>query len=267
MESFKIALKGMVIGVSNVIPGVSGGTMAVVMGIYDRIIESINHFLNDPKKYLHFLIPLGIGAGLGIIIFSRVILWLFEYYPMATNFLFIGLILGGCPLLYKEAAKSKIETKNWIYFIITLSILIIFRFLNAEKGDAKVVVSYDFQSVIILFFAGLIAAFSMIIPGISGSFMLVLLGQYTLVMTIIKEFHVLLLIPIGLGVVMGGLIALRLVEYLLKSFPQQTYLAILGLVVGSIFTIYPGITANLMGLISLLAMGVGLGVSLVMSKS
>lgn len=129
MDAIKIILKGMVIGVSNVIPGVSGGTMAVVMGIYDQIIESINHFLKQPKKYLQFLIPLGIGAGVGILIFSRVILWLFEFYPMATNFLFIGLILGGCPLLYKEASKTKIKPMNWIYFIITLLILLVFSLL------------------------------------------------------------------------------------------------------------------------------------------
>ncbi|WP_051824022.1 undecaprenyl phosphate translocase family protein [Clostridium sulfidigenes] len=109
MENIFVILKGMVIGVSNVIPGVSGGTMAVVLGIYDKLISAVNSFFKDWKKNIFFLGEIAIGAGLGIILFSKLITNLLTNHPEPTNFFFIGLILGSFPMLYKRATKGKVK--------------------------------------------------------------------------------------------------------------------------------------------------------------
>lgn len=266
MENILNILKGVVIGVSNVIPGVSGGTMAVVLGIYDKIISAVNNFFKDWRKDIIFLIELAIGAVLGIVLFSKLITNLLQNYGEPTNFFFIGLILGSFPMLYKRATKDKVKSKNYIWLFITLALMIAISFFGKTEVTSISMVSITVKSFITLFFAGFIAAATMILPGVSGSLVLLILGLYTTLTNAVSTFNIPLLIPVGLGVIVGLLATTKLIESLLNKYPQPTYLAICGLILGSIFPVYPGFTFGLTGAISIGTFIIGFVLTYILGK-
>ena len=246
LEFLKITLKGMVIGVANIIPGVSGGTMAVSMGIYDRLISCISNLFKQFKKSIKFLIPVFLGAGIAIGALSFLIPVLFEKFPMPTNLFFIGLILGGIPIVWKNVKGNKFKITYAIPFLIFFGIVAGTAFLGDVEGTAADL-SFTLWNEIKLFLVGIIASATMIIPGISGSMMLLLLGYYNPVITAIKDFlsalaafdvpgiltGVGILLPFGIGIVVGIFGIAKLIEFLFKKFPMYTYWGILGLLVAS----------------------------------
>lgn len=266
MDNMLNILKGMVIGVSNVIPGVSGGTMAVVMGIYDKLLNSINNFFKDWKKSIFFLGEIAIGAALGIVLFSKLITFLLDKYQEPTNFFFIGLILGSFPLLYKRATKNVVKPINYIWFIITLGLMIAMSLFNEGNASATVMTTLTLKSFISLLASGFIAAATMILPGVSGSLVLLILGIYTTFTTAVYTFNIPLLIPIGVGVLIGIFSMTKIIEALLNKFPQPTYFAICGLILGSVFTIYPGFTLGTIGIVSIIAFVVGFVLTYILGK-
>ena len=266
MDNIMNILKGMVIGISNVIPGVSGGTMAVVLGIYDKLIATINGFFKNWKKSILFLGEIAVGAALGIILFSKLISTLLTNYPEPTKFFFIGLILGSFPLLYKRAIKDTVKPINYIWFVITLGLMIAMSFFNKNDSTSVIITTLSLKSFISLFAAGFIAAATMILPGVSGSLVLLILGLYTTFTTAISDFNIPLLIPIGLGVLIGIVTMTKIIEALLKKFPQPTYMAICGLIIGSIFSVYPGFTLGTMGIFSSIAFAAGFILTYLLGK-
>lgn len=258
MENLINFFKGMVIGIANIIPGVSGGTMAVVLNIYDKLISSVSEILKDWKKNLIFLLPIGIGAGTGIVLFSKLIKTLLENKPIPTNFFFIGLILGSIPMIRKKALESKFKASSIIPFAITFGVLIALAVIMPPETNATIIRDLTVNSFIQLLLAGIIGASAMVVPGISGSFILLLIGLYTTAITAVAEFNIPLLIPIALGAIIGLIFTTKVIDKLLSRFPQPTYFAILGLVIGSVFPIYPGFTFNMDGIIAIVAMIVGI---------
>ncbi|WP_195428411.1 DUF368 domain-containing protein [Clostridium sp. D46t1_190503_E9] len=260
-------LKGMVIGVSNVIPGVSGGTMAVVMGIYDKIIYSVNNFFKDIKKNMLFLASLGIGTVVGILLFTNLIDYLLKSYNEQTNFFFIGLILGTAPLLLKKATETKVSGGNWIGLVIGFIIVAGLGLLEKINPDAAFLSSIFKPNAIGFFVAGFIAAATMILPGISGSFILLLIGLYEPIIEIVKNFDIVNMAIVGVGVVGGFLLMTKLIEKIFNKYPQTAYCIIFGLVVGSVFVIYPGFTFGLMGIVSIISLIVGFVIAYVIGRS
>lgn len=243
-EKIILVLKGMIIGLANIIPGVSGGTLMITLGLYEEIIETISHFFKNFKKNLKFIIPLAIGMVLAILILSKLISLCLEKYPFPTTMLFIGLIIGGLPLIWKKTSAAKKKASNWLVFIITFAIVVTFAFL--KSGDFVV----DFNSLtpigyITLFIVGMVAAATMVIPGISGSFVLMMLGYYEPIVNTIKDLtkfdllghNLIILIPFGLGIVIGIVLVAKLIEYLLKKYPVKTYYGVLGFVLASLVAI------------------------------
>lgn len=259
-------IKGMILGIANVIPGVSGGTMAVVLGIYNKLIHSVNNFFKDIKNNFKFLLEIAIGLGIGVVLFSNIITILLQKYPQQTNFLFIGLILGTCPLLYKEASKTKIKPINYMWFIVALSLLIAMSVFKHVDSTATIIRTVTLANSFKLILAGFIAAIAMVLPGISGSFVLLLLGLYTTLTTAVKEFNIALLLVVILGVVIGFLTMTKLVESLFNKFPQSAYCIILGLVLGSIFSIFPGFSFNISGFVSIITLIIGFLIAFLISK-
>ena len=220
-------LKGMVMGIANVIPGVSGGTMAVSMGIYDKLITALTHLLKDFKKSFKILLPLGIGMLVGILGLARVIEWLFGVVPVQTNLLFIGLIVGGLPMIIKEVKGKKFKIAYIIGFLAFFFLVTGLALLNGVKG-ADADLSFSIITEIKLFIVGMIAAATMVIPGVSGSMMLMLMGYYEPVISTLNStvdalkaqdmaglaagFGV--IIPFGLGIVVGIVAIAKLIEYL-----------------------------------------------------
>ena len=264
--------KGIIIGIANVIPGVSGGTMAVSMGIYEKLVDVIGNFFHDFKKNfvknMIFLIPLGLGAAFAIIAFSKLILFLLEDYAMQTQFAFIGLILGSMPFILKKSTEKGFKKSYIIPGIITFAIGVTLAVLQLMGVTGNPVESFDinFVNIIILFVYGFISAASMIVPGISGSFILLLLGAYTAIMTAISTLNILVLIPFALGVALGIIACSKLIDYLLHKFYGYTYFAIIGFVIGSVPAIYPGFSFDLAGLTSIIIMVLGFVASYFITK-
>ncbi len=243
-------LKGMVIGIANIIPGVSGGTMMVSMGIYDKLIHCITHLFSKFKENLKFLLPIFLGAGAALIGLSFLIEPAFEHFPLQTNCLFIGLIFGGIPAIWKnlknDDGKVKPNVSHLIPFIIFFAIVVGMALLGGTEGT-EVDLSFNFLSALKLFGVGIIASATMVIPGVSGSMMLLLLGYYNPIIEAINDFvksivkwnvdGILngcgILIPLGIGIVIGIFAIAKIIEIVLAKFPLYAYWAILGLIVAS----------------------------------
>ncbi len=236
---------GAIIGVANIIPGVSGGTMAVILKVYDQLIHSVSNIKSDFKNSMKFLIPIGIGAGLGILVFSKIIEFSLANFHIATNLVFVGLIIGSIPMIFEKAKESKLKIGSGISFGVCLVIMLYMAFTNPDDSGSQVITVLSVTSFIQIFAASFVAAGAMIIPGISGSFVMLLLGMYTTILTAISDFNIMILIPIGLGCGVGVLVCAKIIDKLFAKFPQQTYSGILGLMAGSIFAIFPGILLNI----------------------
>ncbi|GAB6170391.1 DUF368 domain-containing protein [Clostridium carnis] len=267
MEFLMNALKGMIIGVSNVIPGVSGGTMAVVMGIYDKIIYTVNNFFKDIKKSIIFIGSLGIGAITGILLFTNIIDYLLKNYNEQTNFFFIGLILGTAPLLYKKATEKKVSKGNYIALVIGFIIVAGLGVLEKTNPNTAFLSTLFKPNMIGFFIAGFIAAATMILPGISGSFVLLLIGLYEPIIEVVKNFDIINMAVIGVGVIGGFLLMTKLIEGLFNKYPQTAYCTIFGLVVGSVFVIFPGFTFGVSGVISIISLLIGFVIAYIIGKN
>ena len=242
----KLILKGMVMGIANIIPGVSGGTMAVSMGIYDRFIHCLTHLFKEFKESMKFLIPLFIGIGIALVGLSFIIEPAFEHFPLQTSCLFIGLIVGGLPAICKKVKGKGVKVSYIIPFLIFFAIIVGMAVLGEHEGNAADL-SFGLWSVIKLFLVGIIASATMVIPGVSGSMMLLLLGYYNPIISSIKNFVTALvsfdvqgilqgcgvLVPAGLGIVVGIFAIAKLIEVIFEKFPTQAYWAIIGLIVAS----------------------------------
>ncbi len=252
-QNIILVLKGMIIGLANVIPGVSGGTLMITLGLYEQIINTISHFFKNIKENIKFLIPLGIGVILAVLLFSKIIGLALDNYPFPTTLFFLGLILGGLPLLWKKVSTKKKNFSNWLIFGITFMLVTTFAFL--KSGETIVDLSnLSVGGYILLFLVGVIASSTMIIPGISGSFVLMILGYYEPIIDTIRSItdfsllgsNILILGVFGIGVVIGIIVVAKLIEFLLKKFEIKTYFGVLGFVLASIIAIIkPLIGVNL----------------------
>lgn len=251
--------RGVLIGVANVIPGVSGGTMMVSMGIYDDIISSINGIFRHFKRSVTTLLPYFIGMALGIVAFSFSIGYLFEHFPYPTAFAFIGLIAGGLPVLIKKAKTPKVQPMNIVLFLIFFALIVGMEFLGSSTDKS---LTFSFGMVIIMVLIGAVGSASMVIPGVSGSLILLALGYYNTIIDTISAFITAvfsldisgaleaagILVPFGIGVVLGILGIAKLIEVLLAKFEKQTYHAILGLVLASPFSIIMNAAGGALGI-------------------
>lgn len=247
----KNILKGMVIGIANIIPGVSGGTMAVSMGIYDKLIHCLTHLFKELKESIKFLLPVLIGAAVALVGLSFIITPAFEYFPLQTNCLFVGLIVGGLPAVWTKVKGKGLKASYVIPFLIFF-VLVVGMAAIGETEGAAADLSLSAGSVIKLFLVGILASATMVIPGVSGSMILLLIGYYNPIVATIKSFVEALvafdmagilqgcgvLIPMGIGIVVGIFAIAKMIEFIFEKFPMQAYWAIIGLIVASPIAIF-----------------------------
>lgn len=259
---------GVIIGVANIIPGVSGGTMAVVLNIYDKLIDSVSNFRKDFKKSIMFLLPIGIGAVLGIVAFSKLIEFLLTNYPLATNFFFIGLILGSIPMIFKRATEDRFRLSSLVPFLLFLIGMLVLSSFSDGAMSGEVVSQLSTGIFIKLLVCSAIAAAAMILPGVSGSMVMVILGTYNTVLTAISSMNILMLVPVGIGVLIGIIGGAKVIDLCLKKFPQATFFAILGLILGSIYPLFAnaGFSFSTEGIVAIVLMIVAAGISLAFSS-
>lgn len=265
MAFMKYLLCGLVIGVANIIPGVSGGTFAVILNIYDRLIGAISGFRKQWKKSLALLIPVLLGAGIGILLFANLIGFCLERFPMATNFFFIGLIAGSVPLIFRKATEQKWKPISLIPLAIAFALMACIALFAPSSDTSAVMRELTVPGFFLLILYSAIAAAGMIIPGISGSMLMMIFGCYMTVLTAIKELNILLLIPVAIGVLIGILGGAKLINLTLQKFPQMTYFAILGLILGSLIMLFQnsGIVWNLQAVFAVLLLLAGAAIALV----
>lgn len=258
-------LKGALIGVANIIPGVSGGTMMVSMGIYDDIIHSITNLFKKFKESIQTLLPYAIGMVLGIGGLAFLLDYFLGKYPFQTNILFIGLILGGIPIIWRRSAKGGLNPGKILVFLLFFASIVLLQIFGGGKSGTGVNLSTEPGQLALLFFIGLIAAATMVIPGVSGSMILMLLGYYKPIISMIKKlieelvhFHwagigecILIVLPFGIGIVVGIFLVAKLIEVLIKKAEAVTYSGIMGLVVASpvVILMINGIPEGLDGLL------------------
>lgn len=248
-ENIILGVKGFIMGIANIIPGVSGGTLALTLGIYERFIGAISHFFSNLKENIKFLLPIAIGLCLAILSMSRVIDYSYEHFPIPTTLFFVGLVIGGIPMLYHKV-KGKKEGKqisSWIILLMTFSLVIVMAFADQLFGTtAKVNLSgLNLWGYLILFCVGVIAAATMVIPGVSGSLVLMLLGYYYPILKVVKSLtkfenlgeNIMIAGIFGVGVLVGIVLISKIIEFLLKKFETKTYYGVLGFIFASILAI------------------------------
>ena len=250
MKNILLVIKGFIMGIANIIPGVSGGTLALTLGIYEDFIGAISHFFRNIKKHVNFLLPIFVGILLSVITMSNVISTCFDQYPIPTTLFFMGLVIGGIPMLLKRVknTKEKKQVSSYVIALITFSIVMIMAFSEQIFGSGLGNVSFSNMAVfdyVILFFVGLIAAATMVIPGVSGSLVLMLLGYYLPIIGVLKELtkfenlgpNLLVAFVFGVGVLVGIVVISKVIEYLLEKFEAKTFFGVIGFILASIIAI------------------------------
>ncbi len=254
MIYLKYLISGAIIGVANIIPGVSGGTMAVVLNLYDKLIGAFSNIRKNWKESLKLLIPIVIGAGIGIVAFSWLIKFLLEKFPLATNYFFIGLIIGSIPMIFHRSVSPRFKAINLIPFLIALGLMIGLAFISHDDSTTELIKELNVANAAKLFFFSIIAAAAMILPGVSGSMILMIFGVYTSVLTAISDMNILVLIPVALGVIIGIIGGAKIIGIFLKYCPQATFWTILGLILGSLFALFKntGFQFNVEGIVAII---------------
>lgn len=219
--------KGFIVGIGKIIPGVSGAMLAISMGIYDKAIDCICNFKDNKKESIKYLFPIGVGVILSIVFFSRVISWSLARYYLVTMLFFIGLIIGGVPSI-----SNKINKKD--YYIVIISFVIFFC-LAISSIDNVYIVKNNIFDYVIFFLSGFVDAIGTVVPGVSSTALLMIMGTYNNVISAIGNFdNIQILIPFGIGMIIGLLITVRTINYLFKKYENKVYAFILGVLLSNI---------------------------------
>ena len=255
MNNLILVLKGFVMGIANIIPGVSGGTLALTLGIYEKFIGAISHFFSNLKENIKFLIPIAIGMVIAILSMSRIISYSYDHFPIPTSLFFVGLVIGGIPMLYSriKGKKERKEISSWLILLLSFSLVLVLAF-SEQLFDLDISVSFtnmNITSYILLLLVGVIAAATMIIPGVSGSLVLMLLGYYYPVLNVIKDLtkfknigsNILIAGFFGIGILIGIVLISKLIEYLFEKYEVKTFYGVMGFILASVIAI-PASTYN-----------------------
>lgn len=250
MKHLILVIKGFFVGIALIIPGLSGGTLAVYLGIYEKLLHSIGNVFTEFKESLQFLVPLFVGIAISVIGLANLLGYLIDINSLVVLLFFMGLVAGGTQDIYRQARSDNepIKRSSYIASIVSFGLiilLIVFSKLGSETGIATIDITV--WNIILLFLLGMAASMTMIVPGVSGSALLIVLGFYTAIVTnVVGEilnfselgYHLQVLIPFGLGAAVGIILFSRVIEHTLKHYTQQTYFAIFGFVLASIIAIF-----------------------------
>jgi len=255
LKTIRNLLNGLAFGITETVPGVSGGTIAIILGFYDELIGAINNFRKEPKRYLKFLLPILAGVIVGFVAFSGVMTYLLTNYTLPTMTFFIGLIVGIIPIIFAKVKEPEGGLRSGRLAMIGLPALLVIVLAGLKGVEIRepvdVIAGIDFPYMLFLLLAGAIAAMALVVPGISGSFVLLLIGIYPLAIYSVSMVRHLItepstelfldickvLVPLGIGIIIGGLTMCRIIEGLLEKHYTIAYSIILGLLAGSVYAL------------------------------
>lgn len=230
--------------------GISSGVLCVIFGIYENLVSSILHFFQDVKKNTKFLTPIILGVGIGVILFGNLLKTLFATFPNPTKFIFIGLILGSIPALFKTANKKKGFRLHYLIYTFATFLLAI---LLLKLESSIITDNTSNISFLFLVLSGFIMSIGVVVPGVSSSVLLMILGVYDCYLGAVSSLTFSILIPMGIGLLIGGFVFLHMTNYCLEHFSSQTYYSIIGFVLGSVLILIPDCSFNSDTIISLIA--------------
>lgn len=243
MKQLQNFLKGVAIGATMMIPGVSGGTMALILGIYKDIISAISNIFKNFKQNFIFLLIVGLGGIVGLAAISWIIDYFLRNFNFPTMFLFCGIVVGGLPVLFKEANVEARKKTDFIWLLIGILIVGGLMYLDSiyDKSLFTFSTTLTLGSFIYLFLAGIVVAVALILPGISTSFLLLTLGLLEPTLAAIRTINIAYLAPLVVGVLFGVLATTKVLESLMNNKPRPTYLMIIGFVLASLVEVVPGV--------------------------
>ena len=240
------AIKGLLVGGTMLVPGVSGGSMAMVLGIYDRLIGAVSSFGRDKKRNFLFLAAFGAGALCGMAAFARPVLFLLKAYPLPVSYFFLGAVAGGIPLMIRKSRVSRFSWRLPAYVLLGGALVWLLSRLpqhmfslpwrgGAQSGTAGILWGFALAA------AGAVAAVALVLPGISVSYLFLMMGLYDTLMEALTRLYLPFLLPLGIGLLAGILATARLLETALRKYSQQTYFLILGFILASLGEVFPGL--------------------------
>lgn len=263
MKFFLEAFKGIAIGAGAIIPGVSSGVICVILGIYEKLLNSVLNIFKDFKTNIKIILPILFGGIIGMILFGKILKYLISTYPTQINYIFIGLITGSIPSLLKQIDKKSTFRPYYILYFLISVVIGIFMVLLEKNGVTTEKTEF---SHIYLIIAGVCMSIGVVVPGVSSTIILMLLGVYSTYLTSIANMYLPVLIPIGIGLFIGSLVCMKIIKFLLDKFYVQTFYSIIGFTLGSVFVLYPGFTFDINGIISVLCILLGAFISNVLES-
>jgi len=277
MKFINLLLKGMAVGVSNVIPGISAGTLMVLLGTYDELVEAIGNILINKSKrkdYFLFLLPLAIGAVGGVLVFASLIILVIERYAAPTQFFFIGLVVGSIPAVLSMHHEMKPSVPRLAAFVVGLG-LVVFMDVEERFGISGHIPAGTSSLLGLSLFTvvGFLAGGTMVTPGVSGAYVFLLTETYEPIMQALASLtqppiHWGVIISVAAGAVIGLLVCSRLINLALERQPAVTYYTILGLICGSFVGLWPtGLDVSASSLASMLALIPGIVIAYLLGRS
>ncbi len=241
---------GILLGAGAILPGVSSGVICVVLGIYDKLVSCIINLFTDFKKNFTYLFPFALGGIIGVFLIGNILKSLFTFFPTQTNYCFIGLILGCVPCLVRKVNEEK--AFKFKYLLFSLGAFIIGYILVIFENNFSFSISNNHTNLLYLIISGFFMSLGVVIPGISNTIILMCLGVYTTYLNAITTFNLSILIPMGIGLFIGSIVFLFIIKLLFKYFYMETYYAIIGFTLGSIFVLYTPLAFNFESISSIL---------------
>lgn len=243
-ENIRLILKGFIIGLGKIIPGVSGAMLAITLGVYETGLKAVSNIFKEFKKYFKFLALLGIGIFLSVVLGSKAVMYCLNKFYLPTMLLFIGLIIGGIKPLFKEVKNTKVKPQYILIFCIVASIILGLSLL--DFGQDKTNFDKNIYYFTIFFIGGLLEAAATVIPGISATALLMLLGYYNVIMTALSDIfnianlanNMFILVPYGLGMIIGAIVIAKIMDYFFSHHKIGTYYAIIAFAITSVITLF-----------------------------
>lgn len=262
----KTLLKGVLVGGTMLVPGVSGGSMAMILGVYDKLVSAVGSFGKHRKENFLFLALFSAGGILGMLLLARPLLQVIRRFPMPAQYFFLGAVAGGVPLIFRQAQIRRLAWRE--LFFTVAGFLAVLLFAALPSGSFQTELGSGFRESLYLLLTGVLAAAALVLPGISVSYLLLLLGLYDRTMRAVSGLELSFLLPLGIGLLLGILLTARLLEQAMTKHPQPAYLVILGFVLGSMAEVFPGLPAGkeLFWCAGMLAAGFG-GIRLLSAKT
>ena len=260
MNSLSNFFKGVFIGAGAILPGISSGVICIVLGLYEKLLNSVLGFFKDMKENIKFLFPIATGAIAGIILFSNILAYCFNTIPCQTKSLFIGLLLGSLYLLAKSNIESFSYSKKdlskyisfFVCFIIGISLIYLENIITFSTEYTRNEFSSSF-----LILSGFFMSIGIVVPGISNTIILMILGVYSTYLSAVSMVNMNVLVPMFIGIFIGSIIFMKTIQVLLDRFYSHTMFGIIGFSLGSVFILYPGYSFNLESVISIVILILG----------